>query len=63
MDASARAMVEAIHATPTQAVLYLSGGASQVHTDNSIYVFVHALLCMMNVDVNKLFVEMPKWSN
>ncbi|KAK6146846.1 hypothetical protein DH2020_020715 [Rehmannia glutinosa] len=29
MDASARAMVEAIHANPTQAVLYLSGGASQ----------------------------------
>ncbi|XP_011070768.1 uncharacterized protein LOC105156355 isoform X2 [Sesamum indicum] len=29
MDVSARAMVEAIHASPTQAVLYLSGGASQ----------------------------------
>ncbi|XP_057810682.1 uncharacterized protein LOC131025092 [Salvia miltiorrhiza] len=29
MDASARAMVEAIHATPTQAVLYFAGGASQ----------------------------------
>ncbi|KAL8485530.1 hypothetical protein ACS0TY_027716 [Phlomoides rotata] len=29
MDASTRAMVEAIHANPTQAVLYLSGGASQ----------------------------------
>ncbi|XP_051148835.1 uncharacterized protein LOC127263707 [Andrographis paniculata] len=29
MDASARALVEAIHATPTQAVLYLTGGASQ----------------------------------
>ncbi|PIN23725.1 hypothetical protein CDL12_03555 [Handroanthus impetiginosus] len=29
MDASARAMVEAIHGTNTQAVLYLSGGASQ----------------------------------
>ncbi|KAG8382851.1 hypothetical protein BUALT_Bualt05G0122200 [Buddleja alternifolia] len=29
MDASARAMVEAIHTNPTQAVLYLSGGASQ----------------------------------
>lgn len=30
MDASARAMVEAIHASPTQAVLYFAGGASQV---------------------------------
>ncbi|KAL8557499.1 hypothetical protein ACS0TY_004801 [Phlomoides rotata] len=29
MDASTRAMVEAIHANPTQAVLYLSGVASQ----------------------------------
>ncbi|CAA0826439.1 Nucleotidylyl transferase superfamily protein [Striga hermonthica] len=29
MDASGRAMVEAIHASPTQAVLHLSGGASQ----------------------------------
>ncbi|KAL6543793.1 hypothetical protein OROGR_010290 [Orobanche gracilis] len=29
MDASARAMVDAIHANPTQAVLYISGGASQ----------------------------------
>ncbi|KAL8482095.1 hypothetical protein ACS0TY_028299 [Phlomoides rotata] len=29
MDASTRAMVEAIHANPTQAVLYPSGGASQ----------------------------------
>lgn len=33
MDASARAMVEAIHATPTQAVLYFAGGASQVLWD------------------------------
>ncbi|XP_057995962.1 uncharacterized protein LOC110651460 [Hevea brasiliensis] len=29
MDAWIRALVEAIHSTPTQAVLYLSGGASQ----------------------------------
>ncbi|KAL6577638.1 hypothetical protein OROMI_009966 [Orobanche minor] len=29
MDASVRAMVDAIHANPTQAVLYISGGASQ----------------------------------
>ncbi|KAL7149389.1 hypothetical protein ABFS83_05G037300 [Erythranthe nasuta] len=29
MDATARAMVEAIHASPVQAVIYLSGGASQ----------------------------------
>ncbi|XP_042022036.1 uncharacterized protein LOC121769329 isoform X1 [Salvia splendens] len=29
MDASARAMVEAIHATPTQAVLHFAGGGSQ----------------------------------
>ncbi|KAH6763053.1 Nucleotidylyl transferase superfamily protein [Perilla frutescens var. hirtella] len=29
MDASARAMVEAINATPTKAVLYFAGGASQ----------------------------------
>ncbi|KAK1298627.1 hypothetical protein QJS10_CPB14g00425 [Acorus calamus] len=28
-DGRVRALVEAIHATPTQAVLYLSGGASQ----------------------------------
>ncbi|KAL6505767.1 hypothetical protein OROHE_023146 [Orobanche hederae] len=29
MDASVRAMVDAIHANPSQAVLYISGGASQ----------------------------------
>ncbi|KAG6396593.1 hypothetical protein SASPL_142746 [Salvia splendens] len=29
MDASARALVEAIHATPTQAVLHFAGGGSQ----------------------------------
>nr|GMD21157.1 CDP-L-myo-inositol myo-inositolphosphotransferase [Ipomoea batatas] len=29
MDSCIRALVEAIHSTPTQAVLYISGGASQ----------------------------------
>lgn len=41
MDSCVRAVVEGIHSSPTQAVVYLSGGASQVpsrthlHTDIS----------------------------
>ena len=30
MDCVVRAVIEAIHASPTHAVLFLSGGASQV---------------------------------
>ncbi len=32
MDAVVKAVIEAIHASPTHAVLYLSGGGSQVTT-------------------------------
>ena len=32
MDADVRAVVAATHATPTQAVVFLSGGGSQVRT-------------------------------
>jgi hypothetical protein len=34
MDAVVKAVIEAIHASPTHAVLYLSGGGSQVTTSH-----------------------------
>ncbi len=40
MDAVVKAVIEAIHASPTHAVLYLSGGGSQVttsHTPRSLW--------------------------
>jgi hypothetical protein len=33
MEAPLRAAIEAIHATPVQAVLYLAGGGAQARTD------------------------------
>jgi hypothetical protein len=35
MDAVVKAVIEAIHASPTHAVLYLSGGGSQVTTSHT----------------------------
>lgn len=36
-----KTVVEAIHASPTQSVLYLSGGASQVSLSLSLSSYIH----------------------
>lgn len=40
-EAAIRTIVEAIHSSPTQAVVYLSGGASQV----CLSLYLQAILC------------------
>lgn len=37
-DSAIRTIVESIHSSPTQAVVYLSGGASQVSLSTSLYL-------------------------
>lgn len=44
MDVGIKGLVEAIHATPTQAVLYFSGGASQVPSLSPLSIHIDAFV-------------------
>ncbi len=57
-DAPIRAVVEAIHSSPTQAVLFLSGGASQVF----IIIYISVYVMLLHKHDYQFLINNNKWS-